>query len=117
LNWIIDPFLRGDPQREQLHNQLLLAVFANAQRDAPDQPGVASWVAANDKPTAQTKPVSGDEAERRLKSEIMLLPARERHRLKQLGEVSSLSLIFPQVLTIAQGYQRWLRLRNDGTAQ
>jgi transcriptional coactivator HFI1/ADA1 len=93
LNWIVDPFLRGDPQREQLHNQLILAVFANAQRDAPDQSGVASWVAANDKPTAQTKPVSGDEAERRLKQEVMALPARERHRLKQLTEVSFAAVV------------------------
>ncbi len=89
---MVDPFLRGDPHREQLHNQLLLALFANTQREPPDQPGVATWVAANDKPAAATKPVSGDAEERRLKSEIMHVPARERHRLKALQEVRSITV-------------------------
>ena len=90
MAWIIDPFLKGDSQKESLHNQLILAIFANAQRDPPDLPGVASWVAANDKPTTQSKPVTGDAAEQRLKLEIMKLPARERHRLKALQEVQCL---------------------------
>lgn len=93
LAWIVDPFLRGEAHREQLHNQLLLALFANTQREPPDQIGVATWVAANDKPAAATKPVSGDAAEQRLKSEIMHLPARERHRLKALQEVSSVIFV------------------------
>ena len=67
-----------------------MALFANAQRDPPDQPGVASWVAANDKPTTAAKPVTGDAAEQKLKSEVMQLPARERHRLKNLPEVSNI---------------------------
>src|ERR1700760_3973373 len=87
MAWIIDPFIKGDSQKESLHNQLILSIFANAQREPPDLPGVASWVAANDKPTTQSKPVTGDAAEQRLKLEIMQLPPRERHRLKALQEV------------------------------
>jgi transcriptional coactivator HFI1/ADA1 len=87
LAWIVDPFLRGEPQRESLHNQLIMALFANTQREPPDMPGVASWVAANDKPTAAAKPVTGDAAELRLKTEVMQLSARERHRMKNLQEV------------------------------
>lgn len=51
----------------------------------PDQ-GLAPWVSANDKPSATTgsKPVSGDAAERRLKGEVMQLPARDRRRIKDL---------------------------------
>ncbi|RYP76068.1 hypothetical protein DL770_007286 [Monosporascus sp. CRB-9-2] len=51
----------------------------------PDQ-GLAPWVSANDKPTANVgaKPVTGDAAERRLKAEVMLLPSRDRRRIKDL---------------------------------
>ncbi|RYP57516.1 hypothetical protein DL769_009431 [Monosporascus sp. CRB-8-3] len=51
----------------------------------PDQ-GLAPWVSANDKPTANVgaKPVTGDAAERRLKMEVMLLPSRDRRRIKDL---------------------------------
>lgn len=51
----------------------------------PDQ-GLAPWVSANDKPAAATasKPVSGDAAERRLKGDVMQLPARDRRRIKDL---------------------------------
>ena len=51
----------------------------------PDQ-GLAPWVSANDKPSAAAgnKPVSGDAAERRLKGEVMQLPARDRRRLKDI---------------------------------
>lgn len=51
----------------------------------PDQ-GLAPWVSANDKPTTTTgsKPVSGDAAERRLKGDVMQLPARDRRRIKDL---------------------------------
>lgn len=87
MAWIIDPFIKGSPQNESLHNQLILAIFANSQRDPPDLLGVATWVAANDKPTTQSKPVTGDAAEQRLKSEIVQMSARERHRLKALQEV------------------------------
>jgi transcriptional coactivator HFI1/ADA1 len=87
MAWIIDPFIKGDSQKESLHNKLICAIFTNSNRDQPELPGVASWVAANDKPTTQSKPVTGDAAEQRLKSEIMQMPARERHRLKALQEV------------------------------
>ncbi len=51
----------------------------------PDQ-GIAPWVSANDKPmaTAGSKPVTGDAAERRLKGDVMQLPARDRRRIKDL---------------------------------
>jgi len=53
----------------------------------PDH-GVASWGSANDKPTtgAGSKPVSGDAAEQRLKTEVMQLPSRDRRRLKDLSQ-------------------------------
>lgn len=77
-----------DPLIEHLHNQLLAAIFANVARDLPDA-GVAPWVSANDKPTVISKPVSGDAAEQRLKTEVMQLPARDRRRLKEVPDVSS----------------------------
>lgn len=64
-----------------------MSLFANAQREPPDLPGVAMWVAANDKPAAAAKPVTGDVTEIKLKHEIMQLSARERYRLKNLQEV------------------------------
>ena len=53
----------------------------------PDQ-GLAPWVSANDKPatSAGSKPVSGDAAERRLKGDVMQLPARDRRRIKDLAQ-------------------------------
>lgn len=52
----------------------------------PDQ-GLAPWVSANDKPsaTAGSKPVTGDATERRVKGEVMQLPARDRRRIKDLA--------------------------------
>ncbi len=69
----------------------------------PDH-GVASWVSANDKPTtgAGSKPVSGDAAEQRLKTEVMALPSRDRRRIKDLSlnEVKSTNKIpTPSLLT------------------
>jgi transcriptional coactivator HFI1/ADA1 len=59
--------------------------------------GLAPWVSANDKPTTTTgsKPISGDAAERRLKGEVMQLPARDRRRIKELtqNEVRCYSLL------------------------
>lgn len=81
----IDPIICTDPSREHLHNQLICAIYANTLRDAPE-PGVASWVSASDKVTASSKAVTGDAAEQRLKIDIMQLPPRERHRLKQLHD-------------------------------
>ena len=80
--------MTADPTIEHLHNQLIAGIFANLGRDLPE-PGVAPWVSANDKPTVLAKPVSGDAAEQRLKTEIMRLPARDRRRLKEVPDVSS----------------------------
>lgn len=85
---LIDPIISSpNGDREHLHNQLLAAVFANVTREMPD-PGLASWVSANDKPTAGagSKPVSGDAAERRLKGEVMQLLSRDRRRIKDLQQ-------------------------------
>lgn len=69
-----------------LHNQLLAAIHGNLTREMPDQ-GPAPWVSANDKPAPPTgaKPVTGDATERRLKGDIMQLPARDRRRIKDLA--------------------------------
>ncbi|KAK1756883.1 transcriptional coactivator HFI1/ADA1 [Echria macrotheca] len=83
----INPWLvSADCSKEHLHNQLIAAIYANVTREMPDQ-GLAPWVSANDKPstTAGSKPVSGDAAERRLKGEVMQLPARDRRRIKDLS--------------------------------
>lgn len=82
----IDNFITTDPSTEHLHNQLISAIYGNVTRDLPDQ-GAASWVSANDKPTVLSKPVSGDAAEQRLKTEVMSLPARDRRRLKDIPDV------------------------------
>ncbi|EQL04142.1 hypothetical protein OCS_00166 [Ophiocordyceps sinensis CO18] len=84
----IDPILggdAGDKDKDYLHNQLMAAVFGNVTREMPDL-GIAPWVSANDKPMAPppSKPVSGDAAERRLKGDVMQLPARDRRRIKDL---------------------------------
>ena len=84
--------MTADPNIEHLHNQLIAGIFANVGRDLPE-PGVAPWVSANDKPTVLAKPVSGDAAEQRLKTEIMRLPARDRRRLKEVSDVSGGSLL------------------------
>ncbi|KAM0287470.1 hypothetical protein ACHAQH_000423 [Verticillium albo-atrum] len=84
----IDPILESpNGEREHLHNQLVAAIYGNVTREMPDQ-GLAPWVSANDKPLTNTgsKPVSGDAAERRLKGEVMQLPARDRRRIKDLAQ-------------------------------
>lgn len=78
----IDHFITADPNIEHLHNQLVAGIYANVGRDPPE-PGVAPWVSANDKPMVLSKPVSGDAAEQRLKTEVMQLPARDRRRIKE----------------------------------
>lgn len=83
---IIDPILASpNGEKEHLHNQLLAAVYANVTREMPDV-GLAPWVSANDKPSSGLggKPASGDAKERRLKGEIMLLPSKDRRRIKDL---------------------------------
>ncbi|KAK2625139.1 hypothetical protein QTJ16_005508 [Diplocarpon rosae] len=84
---INDILISPNGETEHLHNQLIAAIYANVTREMPDH-GVASWVSANDKPTtgAGSKPVSGDAAEQRLKTEVMQLPSRDRRRLKDLSQ-------------------------------
>lgn len=83
---IIDPILSSpNGEKEHLHNQLIAAIYGNVTREMPDQ-GPAPWVSSNDKPAAGagTKAVTGDAAERRLKGDVMQLPARDRRRIKDL---------------------------------
>lgn len=87
LSRIIDRILyTPGGEIEHLHNQFIASIYANITREMPD-PGLAPWVSANDKPIAGagSKPVSGDAAEQRLKTEVMQLPARDRRRLKDLS--------------------------------
>ncbi|KAL8710817.1 MAG: hypothetical protein Q9220_004620 [cf. Caloplaca sp. 1 TL-2023] len=81
----INPYVCADPNTEHLHNQLIVAIYGNVLRDLPDQ-SVAPWVSANDKPTILSKPLAGDEAEQRLKREVMQLPARDRRRIKEVPD-------------------------------
>ncbi|KAJ3477195.1 hypothetical protein NLG97_g8901 [Lecanicillium saksenae] len=83
----IDPILAGqNGEKDHLHNQLIAAIYGNVTREMPDQ-GLAPWVSSNDKPTASaSKAVSGDAAERRLKGDVMQLPARDRRRIKDLTQ-------------------------------
>ena len=87
LAFQIDYYVTTDPNIEHLHNQLIAGIYGNVSRDPPE-PGVAPWVSANDKPTVLSKPVSGDAAEQRLKTEVMQLPARDRRRIKEAADVS-----------------------------
>lgn len=83
----IDPFIvTVSGEIEHLHNQLIAGIYGNVTREMPDH-GVATWVSANDKPAtgAGSKPVSGDAAEQRLKTEVMQLPSRDRRRIKDLS--------------------------------
>lgn len=101
LSLQIDHFLGLDPNTEHLHNQFIAAIYGNVVRDVPDQ-GVAPWVSANDKPTLLSKPLGGDEAEQRLKREIMQLPARDRRRIKEVPDVSR-TLFLPGTNSKSEG--------------
>ncbi len=83
----IDRYITADPSTIHLHNQFICAILGNVLRDLPEQ-GVAPWVSANDKPMVLSKPVSGNAAEQRLKTEVMQLPARDRRRIKEVPDVS-----------------------------
>ena len=91
----VDHFVTIDPRIEHLHNNFICAIIGNLTRDLPDH-GVASWVSANDKPTVVSKPISGDAAEQRLKTEVMQLPPRDRRRLKAIPEVGVMFLSIKQ---------------------
>ncbi|KAJ6086030.1 Transcriptional coactivator SAGA-type complex Ada1/Tada1 [Penicillium sp. IBT 16267x] len=81
----VDYILCADPKIEHLHNNFVCAILGNLTRDLPDH-GVANWVSANDKPSMVSKPISGDAAEQRLKTEVMQLPPRDRRRIKGIPE-------------------------------
>ncbi|KAJ5195182.1 uncharacterized protein N7498_008620 [Penicillium cinerascens] len=81
----VDHILCADPKIEHLHNNFVCAILGNLTRDLPDH-GVANWVSANDKPSMVSKPISGDAAEQRLKTEVMQLPPRDRRRIKGIPE-------------------------------
>lgn len=94
LSLCVDSLIKASPETLHLHNSLITAIYANAYRESPE-PGVAPWVSANDKPTGSiggggvTK--GGDKVEERLRREVMGLPARDRKRLKEIGEVRTFS--------------------------
>lgn len=85
----VDYTICADAKTVHLHNNFICALIGNLTRDLPDH-GVASWVSANDKPSLVSKPVSGDAAEQRLKTEVMQLPPRDRRRIKGIPEVCDL---------------------------
>ena len=83
----IDPILYSpNGEREHLHNQLIAAIYGNVTRDLPD-PGLAPWVSANDKPSSGLggKQAGSDANERRVKGEVMLLPSKDRRRIKDIA--------------------------------
>ncbi|KAI9688285.1 MAG: transcriptional coactivator hfi1/ADA1 [Bogoriella megaspora] len=92
-----------------LHNNLLIALYTNLTRDPPDTTGPAPFVSANDKPTttlSKGAPGTGSDAfEARNKSEVMHLPARERHRLKHLPPLPSSNDIPDPWQTTMREYQ------------
>lgn len=99
LTWVLQPLLSNAPtvitstaattspvSLVQLHNQLVICLYANICRDAPPSE-VAPWVVATDKPsTAKNAGAIGanDKAEERLKREVMALHARDRRRVKTI---------------------------------
>ncbi|KAB8346021.1 hypothetical protein FH972_023073 [Carpinus fangiana] len=87
----IDPFISSNEQTTNCHNQLICALQSNVLRDPPET-SVATWVSANDKPTSVSKPASGDAAEHRLRTEVMQLPPRTRHRLKNVQDESPIPI-------------------------
>ncbi|KAK6359795.1 transcriptional coactivator hfi1/ADA1 [Orbilia brochopaga] len=82
---VIDPFLQK-PEIQRLHNQFFLSVTANATREPPEG-DVATWVSHQGKTSSVPKTASGDAYERRLKKEIMAIPARDRRRMKEIPEI------------------------------
>lgn len=88
FNSRVDSILSSNAKIQHLHNRFICAMIANLTKDLPD-PGVASWVSANDKPTLSAKQIAGNMAQQRLKTEVMHLPPRDRRRLKGLVDVSS----------------------------
>ena len=98
LSWVIDPMLSPPPATAgatpppsliPLHNDLIMAIYANTLRDPPPTE-VAPWVVATDKPTSTSKNAAStganDKAEERLKTEVMSLQGRDRRRIKSLKD-------------------------------
>ncbi|KAK6542975.1 transcriptional coactivator hfi1/ADA1 [Orbilia ellipsospora] len=85
LTRIVEPFLQK-PETQRLHNQFFLAVHVNATREAPEG-DVATWVSHQGKTSSAPKTATGDAYERRLKKEIMAIPARDRRRMKEIPEL------------------------------
>ncbi|EPS37817.1 hypothetical protein H072_8344 [Dactylellina haptotyla CBS 200.50] len=84
LTRIVEPLLQK-PETQRLHNQFFLTVHVNATREAPEG-DVATWVSHQGKTSSAPKTASGDAYERRLKKEIMAIPARDRRRMKEIPE-------------------------------
>ncbi|KAI5301031.1 transcriptional coactivator hfi1/ADA1 [Ascosphaera pollenicola] len=82
----VDHILLASPKTARLHNHFICAIISNLTRELPDH-GVASWVSANDKPSAISKPITGDATERRLKTEVMQLQPKDRRRLKAIPKI------------------------------
>ncbi|KAF2446016.1 hypothetical protein P171DRAFT_387024 [Karstenula rhodostoma CBS 690.94] len=70
---------------ERAHNALVMGVYANVWRDAPEA-GIASWVSSSDKVSGSVPKGTGDESEKRLKQEVMQISRRERKRLKTIHQ-------------------------------
>lgn len=70
---------------ERAHNALIMGVYANVWRDAPEA-GIASWVSSSDKISSSVPKGTGDESEKRLKQEVMQISRRERKRLKTIHQ-------------------------------
>ena len=87
---LTDNFVLANPATEHAHNSLICAVLFNTTADAPEG-GPAAWVsAASDKATSAsaTKPANtSDVGEQRLKSEVMLIPPRDRRRVKAIEKL------------------------------
>ncbi|KAL5392941.1 hypothetical protein DPSP01_000633 [Paraphaeosphaeria sporulosa] len=73
---------------ERAHNALVMGVYANVWRDAPEA-GIASWVSSSDKVSGSVPKGTGDESEKRLKQEVMQISRRERKRLKTIHQGAS----------------------------
>ncbi|KAL9125760.1 MAG: hypothetical protein Q9217_005079 [Psora testacea] len=91
LSLRIDHFILSSPETEHLHNSLITGIYANSYREPPEPGLVAPWVSANDKPSSGVGgggggSKGGDKVEERSRREVMGLPARDRRRLKEVGE-------------------------------
>ncbi|KAF2877784.1 transcriptional regulator of RNA polII, SAGA, subunit-domain-containing protein [Massariosphaeria phaeospora] len=106
------------PALEHAHNALVMGVYANVWRDAPE-PGIASWVSSSDKPSSGVVKGTGDESEKRLKHEVMQLNRRERKRLKTIHQGGAAAIgEYDALNTVMQEYHdaRRIKLPDTGPA-